>query len=54
MDYISTGRAGGPAARLVTSPFDEEMSEDESLWHATNADITALQRIISSHFRADS
>src|SRR5882724_507814 len=35
------------------SPFREEMSEDESLWHATNADITAIQHIISSHFQAD-
>ena len=35
------------------SPSHEVMSADESLWHATDTDITALQHIVSSHFRAD-
>ena len=34
------------------SPF-EEISGDENLWHITIADITALQHIISPHFRVD-
>jgi hypothetical protein len=33
--------------------FHERMSADESLWHAVGADITALQRIVSSHFRSN-
>ena len=28
-------------------------SPDEELWQATNADMPALQRIISSHFRSE-
>jgi hypothetical protein len=34
-------------------PSHEEISDDERLWEDTNADLTALQHIVSSHFRTD-
>ena len=44
----------GPRNRSAAMSISHQStSADESLWQATNADIAALQQIVSSHFQTD-